>query len=200
FFVNLDRRSDLHDAPLIEHRDAVAHRQRLFLIVRHVNECDLDFSLDALQLRLHLLTQLEIKRPERLIEKQHLRTVDDGARQTDALALAARKLTGPALDKRLKPDHAQRLCDARAAFLGAHASGAQTVSDVLRNAHIREQRIVLKHGVDVAVIGRQTRYIGAAKLDMPAIRLLEPGNEAQGRRLAGTRWPEHGEELAAMHA
>ena len=50
--------------------------------------------LDALELDLHLLAQLEVERAERLVEQQHPRAVDDRAGERDALALAAGELRG----------------------------------------------------------------------------------------------------------
>ena len=90
--VDLDRRPHLVDAAVAEDGDAVAHRQRLVLVVRHVDERDADVLLDALQLDLHLLAELEVEGAERLVEQQHARTVDERARERDALALAAREL------------------------------------------------------------------------------------------------------------
>ena len=48
--------------------------------------------LDALQLDLHLLAQLQVEGAERLVEQQHLGTVDERPGEGDALALAAAQL------------------------------------------------------------------------------------------------------------
>jgi hypothetical protein len=53
--VDVRRAADLLDPALVEDGDAVAYRQRLFLVVRDVDERDPDLLLDALQLGLHLL-------------------------------------------------------------------------------------------------------------------------------------------------
>jgi hypothetical protein len=60
-----------------------------FLIVGDVDEGDPDLALDVLELQLHLLPELQIQRPERLIEEQHRRPVDEGARQCHPLPLPA---------------------------------------------------------------------------------------------------------------
>ena len=60
--VDLARRADLLDAALVHHRDPVAHRERLFLVVGHEHERDADLALDALQLELHRLAQLQVER------------------------------------------------------------------------------------------------------------------------------------------
>ena len=61
---------------------------------------------------------------------------------------------------------------------------------------MREQRIVLEHGVDVAPVGRDALGALAENLDVAGGRLLEAGDQAQAGGLARARRPEHGEELA----
>ena len=92
--VHLDRVPDLLDAAVAEDGQAVAHRERLLLVVRHVHERDAHLALDPLQLDLHLLAELEVERPERLVEQEHLGLVDDRAGQRHALALAPGELGG----------------------------------------------------------------------------------------------------------
>ena len=60
--------------------------------MRDVDERDPDLVLDALELELHLLAELEVERAERLVEQQHARVVDERARERDALLLPAREL------------------------------------------------------------------------------------------------------------
>ena len=90
--VDLGGRADLLDPALVEDGQPVAHRQRLLLVVRDVDERDPELLLDPLQLDLELLAQLEVERAERLVEQERLRPVDDRARERDALALAAGEL------------------------------------------------------------------------------------------------------------
>ena len=45
--VDLERRADLLDPAVVHHHDAVGHRQRLFLVVRHVDRGDAELALDA---------------------------------------------------------------------------------------------------------------------------------------------------------
>ena len=65
----------LLDDAAIHYRDPVRHRQRLLLVVGDVDEGDADPFLDALQLDLHLLAQLQVEGTERLVEEEHLRPV-----------------------------------------------------------------------------------------------------------------------------
>src|SRR5205807_6038321 len=67
--VDLFRGAHLLDASLVEHGDPIAHRERLVLVVGHVDEGDPDRVLDSLELYLHLLAQLQVERPERLVQQ-----------------------------------------------------------------------------------------------------------------------------------
>ena len=77
------------------------------------------------------------------------------------------------------------------------ALDAQAVLDVLLHGHVREQRVVLEHGVDVALVGRARGDVAAVEQHAAARRALEAGDHAQAGRLARARRPEQREELAA---
>ena len=110
--VDLGGRPDLLDAAAVEDREPVAHRQRLVLVVGHVDERDPDLALDSLQLDLHLLAELQVERAERLVEQEHLRSVDERAGERDALA-AARELARPPPAVARQLDGRERLVDPR---------------------------------------------------------------------------------------
>ena len=58
-----------------------------------------------------------------------------------------------------------------------HALHAQAVLDVLLHRHVREERVVLEHGVDVALGGRDAGYVDAGQLDAPLVGPLEAGDQ-----------------------
>ncbi len=117
--VDLARRADLLDPAAVHDRDPVGHRERLVLVVRHVDERRPELVLDPLQLELHLLAQLHVERAERLVEEQRRRPVDERARERDALLLAARELPRAAALEALELDDAQDLVDALRGARGA---------------------------------------------------------------------------------
>ena len=80
---------ELFDRAAVDDRDAVGKRHRLALVVRDVHERDADLIVDRVELKEHVLAKLQVERSERLVKEQHLRTVDEGARDRDALLLAA---------------------------------------------------------------------------------------------------------------
>ena len=63
--------------------------------------------------------------------------------------------------------------------------------------HMREERVILEHHVDVPLVGRHRRHVLAVQQHRPLEgRVLEPGDHPQRRRLAAARGAEQGEELA----
>ena len=113
------RRPDLLDPPVVEDGDPIAHRERLFLVVRDVDERHAELLLDLLELDLELLAQLQVEGAERLVEQERPRRVDDRPRERDALALAAGELTRLAVAEALEPhegEHLARLRLRRSAF------------------------------------------------------------------------------------
>ena len=68
--VDIGGRPDLFHHGAAEDRDPVRHRQRLLLVVGHVDERDPDRALDLLQLDLHLLAELQVEGAERLVERE----------------------------------------------------------------------------------------------------------------------------------
>ena len=77
--VHLRRRPHLLDPAVVEHCQAVAHGERLLLVVGDVDERDAHLALDALELELHRLAELEVERAEGLVEQEDARLVDERA-------------------------------------------------------------------------------------------------------------------------
>ena len=100
--------------PVAHHGDAVGHRHRLLLVVRHVDEGRADVAVDLRELDLQPLAELQVERAERLVEQQHRGPVDERPRHRDALLLAAGQLAGQPVAELLEPDEAERLLDAPA--------------------------------------------------------------------------------------
>ncbi len=106
--VEIVRRADLLQLAMVEHGDAIGHGQRFGLVMRDEHDRDADLALQMLRLDLHLLAQILVERRQRLVHQQHARPVDDGARDRDALLLAARQLRGLAFAEAVEPDRCER--------------------------------------------------------------------------------------------
>ena len=95
-------------------------RHRLGLVVRHVHRGDPELALQCVDLGAHLHTQLRVQVGERLVHQEHLRVADDRAAHGDALALAAGKLLGLAVEVVEEADGAGGLLDSPARLLLRH--------------------------------------------------------------------------------
>ena len=90
--IELLRRADLLHHAVAQHDDPVGERQRLVLVVRDVDRGRAERVVDAADLGPHLEAQLGVEVRQRLVHQDERRLDDDGARDGDALLLAAGEL------------------------------------------------------------------------------------------------------------
>ena len=92
FVIDILGTAGLQDLAPPHDQHPVRHGQGFFLVVGHVNKGDAQGLLDALQLQLHFLSQFQVQGPERLVQKQHLRLIDQRPGNSYPLLLTAGKL------------------------------------------------------------------------------------------------------------
>ena len=196
--VDLLRRGKLDDAPRIHHADLIAHRQRLFLVMRDQQEGYAKVAVQVLQLQLHGRAQLLVERRQRLVEQQHARLVDQCPRQRDALLLPAGKLVDLSLAIGAQMHHLQRLADAPAdlAAVDARPRLLQSVGDVALHVEMGKQRVALEDHVYRPPVGRHARHGHAVHQHLAAGRLLETADHAKARSLAAARRAQQRDERA----
>ena len=171
--VDLLRRADLLDPAVVHHGDPVAHGERLLLVVGDVHERDPDLLLQRLQLDLQRLSQLRIQRAERLVQQQHRRL------QHSARASATRCCWPPDICPGLRFSKPVSCTSSSASATRWRIScladplAAQAEGDVVVHVQVREQRVVLEHGVDVAPVRRREGHVVAVEQDLALGRLLE---------------------------
>ena len=146
----------------------------------------------------HDLAGLVVERAGRLVAQQHVGRLDDGAGDRDALLLAAGKLRGEMVEPlvRARPAPAPR---AASSGLSAISFTSATFS---QHGQARNQIVELKHEADMlAPVARQFGVVGADKVMVAPARLaggrrVEPAEDVEQRRLAGTGRPEQHDEFA----
>ena len=125
--------------------------------------------------------------------------VDQRAGQRHALALAAGELARACARRSPAACTSASASSAALRALGlADALDHQPVGDVVEHVQVREQRVVLEHGVDVAPVGRhafgasrrRSRYAPAVGCSKPAIRrrqvvLPEPDGPSMAKNSPG---------------
>ena len=183
----------------MHNRDAVAHGERFFLVVRHVEKRNVEFALKALELELHLLAQLEIERTQRLIEQQDLGPVDQGTGDSDALLLTTGQLVGLAPLKAAELHQIEHFQHALTNLVLRSLLHLETVGDVVENGHVRKQRVALEHGIHVALERLLIGNIDAVEQNFARSGLLKAGDHAQRRRLARAGRAQNRQELALLY-
>ena len=91
--------------------------------------------------------------------------------------------------------------DFRNAGLDAVTSPAQhfqSESNVFGNRHMGKQRIVLKDGIDGALVRRQSFQVFAEQQDFPARRLFESGNQSQQCGFPASGRTQEGKEFVVL--
>jgi hypothetical protein len=142
--------------PAVHHHDPVGHRQSLFLVMRDDERRDaIALKLDALDLDLHVEAEVLVERRERFVEEQDRRAHGERPGQRNPLLLAARHLPRVAPGEVLQPHQRQHLGDPRLLLGPTDAPRREAVGDVVGDAHVGEQGVVLEHDADGAPVRRQ---------------------------------------------
>src|SRR5690606_10257213 len=194
--VELGGGADALDASGVEDRDAVRQRHRLVLVVGDEDEGEFQLLVQALDLLLEALPELAVERAERLVEQQYGGREDHGPGQGDPLLLAARQLVGAAAAHAREVDQPQRLLHPPGDLRLRHLPLAQREGDVLRDRHVREERVVLEDHAEVAAVRRQRRDVAPAQPDGSRGDVGEARDHVERGGLARAARPEQGEELA----
>ncbi|KAF0120033.1 MAG: phenol hydroxylase [Methylocystaceae bacterium] len=201
--VKLFRRPNLFDAAFVEHDDAIRKLHRFILIMRDENRRQSRLLVNVAQPAAQILAHARVKGAEGLVEQQHARFDGERARKRDALTLAAGELRGIAAAESVELHELQKLRDARLDRRprGTRASGAnsQTVADIVGDGHMFEERIVLKHHADMAVLHGEIGRVLAVEEDPATIGRIEARDHPQQRRLAGARGSKQRDEFARLN-
>ncbi len=184
------------DLGLVHDHDFVGDLERLFLVVGDEKRRELNLLVKTPEPASQFFADLGVECAEGLVEEQHLGLDRERAREGDALTLAAGELTGETgvealeLHEFQQPMHAVRDVTRRRAI--AARPDVEAEGDVLKNRHVPEQRVMLKHKTDVAFSRRHARHVFTVKRDAPStkVRLIESGDDAQQRSFSGARRPE----------
>ncbi len=196
--IDLAGSANLLDDAIGHDRNSVRHRQRLFLVMGHENEGDPRFLLQLLQFAPHRLPQFQIQGGERFVEKQDLGPRGDRARKRGTLLLTARELRRTAVRERVELDQFEHVPNAPAGFRGTDSLHGQAKSDVFRNGHVREQRVVLEDRVDRALVRGEFLNLFPVKEDLASRDLLESRDQPKQGGLAAPRGAQKREELVVV--
>ena len=155
--------------------------------------------VELAQLELHVFAQLLVQGRQGFVHQHDPRLEHHGARQCHALALPARKLVDATRTEPGKADHVEGPLHALRGLLVAHPTQSECKRHVACHRQMRKQRVVLEHHADVALVWRRADHLSATELQAATVRPGESRQYGQQGRLAGTRWPQQCQELAAAN-
>ena len=125
----------------------------------------------------------------------------EGAGEGDSLLLAARELGRVVVASVLEPHAGEQLLGPRAAVLAAELEGDLDVltggergDEVERLEH--EPHALAAEGGPLVLAER--REVDPVEDDPAGGGTIEPGEQAEERALAASRWPDHGQEAARL--
>ena len=194
--VDVLRGADLLDGALVHDDDGVGHGEGLLLVVGDIDEGDAHLLLDALELDLHVLAELQVEGAQGLVQKQYLGPVDKGPGDGHPLLLAAGELVRPPVLKALEADGLQHLQHPLADLLLGDLDGLFRVvgvrallhpeaeGHVLKNVQVREEGVLLEDGVDLPLVGRNVIDPHTVEEHVAAGGRREAADDPQRRGLA----------------
>ncbi len=202
-FVDLLRAAKLLDAALIHHDDTIGGGHRLGLIMGDVDCGEAVFVMQAAQFEAHLFTQRGVEIGERFVKQQRFRLYDQRARKSRPLLLAAGQLGWIAVGQRTELHHVEHGAGSRRDLGARQPAQRQAVGDILRDRHMRPERIALEDHRHVATLRRQAAALPGqappADVDLARGRRDEAGDQPQRRALAAAGWADHAEQFAVAH-
>src|SRR6185369_16028093 len=136
-----------------------------------------------------------IERCKRLVEQDKPWLADDGARQGDALALAAGKLGRITQSELAELNEFERLADPGLEFGTRDAPHLQAIADIVGNIHMGKQRVILEDGIERPIVDRDGGDVPAVQQNAALGWLGETADHAQDGGLARPGWPKDGDEF-----
>ena len=161
-----------------------------------IDEGDAHLLLDALELDLHVLAELQVEGAQGLVQKQHLGPVHKGPGDGHPLLLAAGELVRPPVLKALEADGLQHLQHPLTDLLLGDLNGLFGVvgvrtllhpkaeGHVLKDIQVREERVLLEDGVDLPLVGRNVIDPHTVEEHVAAGGRREAADDPQRRGLA----------------
>src|SRR5262245_2410704 len=197
--VNLIGRADLFEVSFIQDRDAITQLQRLFLIVSDEDRRHLYLAQQRADFPAQVNSGLGVERPERLIKKQYLRFVSQGARDRHALLLSAGKLPWIFFAVLFQLDQLDQIIDGLSSFFAWAVPNFESVGDVLFHRHPRKPSISLEDDADATFTRREIGDVLAMQDHITAVRLFQPGDDSQDGRLPASGSAQQHQRFAFRH-
>ena len=196
--VELARATDLLELPVVDDRDLIRDLHRLALVVRDEDGRDVDDVVQLPKPLAKLRANARVESSERLVEEQNLRLGRERTREPHPLPLPSRQLGRVAMAEVLELDEVQKLVDALCDLGFRPLAHLQSERDVVAHRHVLERSVVLEDEADVPLLRSERGGVLSAEEDLSRVRGLEPGDDAEQRRLARAARAEESRQRSAL--
>jgi hypothetical protein len=146
-------RVPLGDRAGLHHPDHIGHRERFVLVVGDQQRGRARLVEDVAQFHGQPFAQVRIEVREWLVQQQQAGRGRQRTGQRHALLLTARQFVRKARGEAAQSDQIEHALDAGLALAAPQPGRAQSESDVVADAEVRKQRVVLEHDAHAAVFG-----------------------------------------------
>ena len=184
----------LHHA-VLQHHDAISHGHGLDLVMGDEDHGGLQLLRQRLDLGAHLPAQFCVEVGERLIEQEGFWIAHDSAPHRHALTLATGQFLRLAVEIRIDMQQRGRALYALVDLGLGHTAQFQRERHVVVDAHVRIERVVLKHHRDVALRRRNAVDAPIPDEELAGRDRLETCDDPQQRRLPAAGRADENNEL-----
>ena len=194
--VEIERLADLLDPAIAQNHDLVGHGHGFDLIMGDIDHRGFEVFVQLRQLDPHLHAQFGIEIGQRFVEQKDFRIAGNRPSDRYALALPARQLPGLALQQLVDLQQGCGCLHALRDLVFRHPHIFKPEGQIVIDAHMRIERIALKHHRQPARGRRVVGDILAVNGNRAAGRRFQSGDHPQQRRFAATRRADKHHEFA----
>jgi hypothetical protein len=131
---------------------------------------------------------------EGLVEEEDAGLADDGSPDGDALLLSAGEVSWHPGEEIFDAENGGGFVNAAGNVICGEMADAEPEGEVLGNAEVRVEGVVLEDHGDIAFTGWEFADVGVADKDAAGGEALKAGDHAQGAGLTATGGPEEDDE------
>ena len=186
------------EAAVADDGHAVGHGEGLVLVVGDVDAGDAGGALGASDFIAHLEAEFGVEVGEGLVEQEEVRVDGEGAGEGDALLLAAGELGGASAGVIGHPDDVEEFAGPLVSLSPSLASHLEAESDVLEDAHVRPEGVVLEHHAAASPVGRSARDVVVSEADAAGVGEVEACDDPEEGRFAAAAGAEEEEQFTGL--
>ena len=152
----------------------------------NINKGNAKFLLNIFQFSLHILSEFQIERTERLVQQKNMRSVCKRTGNGNSLLLSARKRINRAFFKTFKINESKHFGNGFSDFLLRLLLQHRAERYVLIYIKMRKKSITLKDGIDPSFMRRQVINSLALKNNVTAVRFNKACDSTQSGSLTAS--------------